>query len=126
MNLEKVKKVKQSKVFTVLDAIFVALIVAVIGLSAWLIYGESKQSVTIVAPDYKRSFPLDRDAVVKLDHLTVHIRSGKVWVTDADCSDKICERTGVISYAGQSIVCLPHGITVTIDGNGDLAWDLGG
>lgn len=125
MNLESVKKVKLSKAFTVLDAVIVAVIVAAIGISVWAIYRKPPTTVTVTAPDYERSFSLDVNAEIDLEHLTVHIESGKVWVTDADCADKICEHTGVISRAGQSIVCLPYGITVTISGESDLHWESG-
>ncbi|MCM1368435.1 MAG: NusG domain II-containing protein [Roseburia sp.] len=125
MNLENVKKVKRSKAFTVLDAVITAMLVVAIGVAAWAIYRKPPRSVVITAPDYERSFPIDIDTEVRLEHLTVHIESGKVWVSDADCADKICENTGSISRAGQSIVCLPHGITVTVSGESDLHWESG-
>ena len=37
-------------------------------------------------------------------------------VTDAGCPDKLCVRMGAVSRAGQSIVCLPGGIVVTVVG----------
>ena len=73
----------------------------------------------------RRTFSLDEDRTVVLEHITVHIENGKVWVTDADCADKVCERTGVISRGGQSIVCLPHGVVIRIGGESDLQWELG-
>lgn len=69
--------------------------------------------------------PLGKDGDVQLEHLTVHIRGGKVWVSDADCPDKVCERTGEIGRSGQSIVCLPNGVAVRITGDGDLQWEIG-
>ncbi len=123
MNFDNVKKVKHSKAFTVFDIIIVAVIAVAIGVSAWLIY--RKPALTVTAPDYARTFSLDEDRTVVLEHITVHIENGKVWVTDADCADKVCERTGVISRGGQSIVCLPHGVVIRIGGESDLQWELG-
>ena len=44
------------------------------------------------------------------------IRDGTVTMTSADCSDQTCVRTGGIRQAGQSIVCLPHRLVLTIVG----------
>lgn len=125
MNFENVKKVKRSKAFTAIDIIILIVLIAAIGVAAWLICRKPALTVTITAPSFERTYSLDEDRTVKLEHLTVHIENGKVWVTDADCADKICERTGVISRGGQSIVCLPHGVVVRIGGEDDLQWGLG-
>lgn len=127
MNFDKVKKVKRSKIFTALDIVLLAVVVLAIGLSFWIIYKAPSDglTVTVTAPDYKYVGLLSKDTVIELDHICVHVGNGKVWVTDADCNDKICERTGEISRAGQSIVCLPNNIVVTISGDGDLQWGVG-
>ncbi|MDE7422441.1 MAG: NusG domain II-containing protein [Lachnospiraceae bacterium] len=44
----------------------------------------------------------------------LRISDGKVWLTEADCPDKICVNTGKIQYLGQSIICLPHKVVVEI------------
>ncbi len=48
---------------------------------------------------------------------TIVVDNGQVYMTDADCPDKLCERTGRISRTGESIVCLPHRVVVEIQGN---------
>lgn len=125
MNFEILKKVKHSKAFTVLDGIIVAVIFAVIVLSAFVIYRVPPTVVSITAPDYYKEASLSDNADIFLDGLTVHISDGKVWVTEANCDDKTCEHTGKISRAGQSIVCLPNGIVVSIIGKSDLQWEIG-
>ena len=47
---------------------------------------------------------------------TVVIRDGGVSVTEADCPDKVCVNQGIIRYSGESIVCLPHKLVVTVVG----------
>ncbi|MFR4337598.1 MAG: NusG domain II-containing protein [Lachnospira pectinoschiza] len=37
-------------------------------------------------------------------------------MTDADCPDKLCVKTGMISKTGETIVCLPHRVVVEIIG----------
>ncbi len=125
MNIESVKKVKQSKPFTVFDAVIVAVLVAAIGISIWLIFRTPAATVTITAPDFSHEYSLDGDATVALDCLTVHISGGEVWVTDSQCRDGTCEHTGKISRAGQSIVCLPNGVVITVNGKSDLHWEIG-
>lgn len=44
----------------------------------------------------------------------LQISGGKVWLTDADCPDKICVNTGKIQHPGQSIICLPHKVVIEI------------
>lgn len=44
----------------------------------------------------------------------VYIHDGGAEVIDADCKDLICRKTGFISQPGQTIVCLPHKMVVTI------------
>ncbi len=51
----------------------------------------------------------------------VEVSDGRVRVADADCPDRLCVRQGWISYDGESIVCLPHRLVVTVRGTeGDL------
>ena len=49
----------------------------------------------------------------------VVINDGKVSMTEADCPDELCVKTGKISRAGETIVCLPHRVVVEIKGSPD-------
>lgn len=63
-------------------------------------------------------YPLSEDQVISVS--TVHgdneitIRDGAVCISKADCSNRICVQTGTISAPGQTIVCLPHRLSVEI------------
>lgn len=46
----------------------------------------------------------------------VIIKDGAVHMEEASCPDKVCIRQGTISETGQSIVCLPNRVIVTITG----------
>lgn len=48
--------------------------------------------------------------------LRVVVENSTVRVAQADCPSQDCVHTGAISRAGQSIVCLPARLTVTIEG----------
>lgn len=43
------------------------------------------------------------------------VNDGAAKVTDADCPDKLCVRQRSISKNGESIICLPHKLVITID-----------
>lgn len=59
--------------------------------------------------------PITRDAVIGLDGNTVTVEHGRVYMSDADCPDRICIQTGDASSA-RPIVCLPNGVIVTVGG----------
>jgi hypothetical protein len=42
------------------------------------------------------------------------IQNGEAYVTDASCPDGICEAHRPISKSGESIVCLPNRVVVTV------------
>ena len=44
------------------------------------------------------------------------IGEGQAWLTEANCPDLLCVRQGKIRYTGQSIICLPNRLTVTVEG----------
>lgn len=44
----------------------------------------------------------------------VKIHDGKVCVKEADCSNQTCVSLGTISKNGQTIICLPHKVEITI------------
>ena len=48
--------------------------------------------------------------------LTVTATGGAVSVTQSDCPGQDCLHTGRITRAGQSIVCLPEQVIVTLEG----------
>ena len=64
--------------------------------------------------------PLGEDTRIVLgegEHTnTLVIENGTARVVEASCPDQICVNQGAVRYAGESIVCLPHKLVVTIEG----------
>ena len=64
------------------------------------------------------AFPLSKDTeyVIPIDNgnNTLTITDGKASISFADCPDKICVAHKPISYDGESIVCLPHKVVVSV------------
>jgi hypothetical protein len=52
------------------------------------------------------------------------IEDGMAYLKEANCPDKTCVRTGKIRYVGQSIVCLPNDIAITVRGNSKDGVDI--
>ena len=44
------------------------------------------------------------------------IENGAAYIREAHCPDKTCVKKGKISYVGQSAVCLPNRVSVTVIG----------
>lgn len=53
----------------------------------------------------------------------LRIDDGAVWLESANCPDCLCVKQGKIRYAGESIICLPHGVVVELSGQDELALD---
>ncbi|MDO5539262.1 MAG: NusG domain II-containing protein [Eubacteriales bacterium] len=49
---------------------------------------------------------------------TIVVKDGAVSVTQANCPDLTCVRTGTISHTGEVIACLPHNLIITIEEGG--------
>lgn len=45
------------------------------------------------------------------------IKDGKAYITEANCRDKICVSHRAIDKTGETIVCLPHKLVVSIEGD---------
>lgn len=47
---------------------------------------------------------------------TLVIENGVAYMSYSSCPDHTCEQTGKIRYVGQSIICLPNRLSITIYG----------
>ena len=108
------------------DIIFIAallLIIAIIGLGFFLFRKEGSTVTVEVEGTVFGEYSLSRDTVVdiptgdgELNRLV--IRDGKAFVETATCPDGICVGHRPISRKGESIVCLPHQVVVTVTDKG--------
>ena len=67
----------------------------------------------------KKYTPAGEENRIEIDidgHNKVVISDGRVWMEEADCPDKLCMAQGKISQPGQTIICLPNRVMVTIRG----------
>ena len=110
------------------DIIFIAallVIVAAIGGGFFLLRPEGSTVTATVDGVTYGTYSLSVDTVVdiqtgdgQLNRLV--IQDGKAYVETATCPDGICASHRSISRRGESIVCLPHKVVITItDGQDD-------
>ena len=98
-----------------------------VALAAWgvLRLTREKGGEVIVTVDGQlaATIPLTVDATLPVGEgqgfrNVVEVSGGRVRVAEADCPDRLCVRQGWISWDGESIVCLPHKLVVTVRGTG--------
>lgn len=86
----------------------------------WLLPGAGAAVEVTVDGKVYATLPLDTPATLEIPGVggvnTLVIAEGRATVTHADCPDEVCVRTPAISRTGQSIVCLPHRVVVTVVG----------
>jgi len=64
--------------------------------------------------EYSLSEETSLDILSEYGYNRMYINDGHVEVTEADCADHICEKTGRISEKGEVICCLPHKLIIEI------------
>ena len=117
------KKEKRTfSLFRVWDLVILALVLCLIGGAIFLVFSPARGAYAEVYIDGKitATLPLKENTILTLDKIKIVVNGGKVWVEDADCPDKICEKTGKIYKKGQAIVCLPNKIVVRVTGKGEV------
>ena len=105
------------------DAILIAVLVILGGALALFLFATRQSGGTVrvqINGGTVMELPLNEDTRVTLgegEHTNILvIRDGTVQVVEASCPDQICVRHGAIRYEGESIVCLPHRLVVTVEG----------
>ena len=51
------------------------------------------------------------------------ISGGEASISEASCPDKVCVNSGSIRFDGQTIVCLPHKVVVSVVGGDESGLD---
>ena len=113
------------------DVILIAaltLTFALIG-ACLLLLGKQGDTVTVtVDGKLYGEYPLARDTAVEIlsegGHNLLVIRDGAALVEDASCPDGICAAHRPISRNGESIICLPNKVVISISSENENEHDL--
>ena len=106
------------------DVLFIAvllLIVALAGAAFFFLRGEGDSVTVSVDGKHYGTYPLRTALTLSIrtgegdtqENLLV-IRDGHAYVESATCPDGICAAHKPISREGESIVCLPHRVVITV------------
>ena len=88
-----------------------------------ILTGKTDHAQVVVSIDGNPygTYDLNTDQTVNINESNqIRIQDRTVRMIEADCPDQICVRSGEISAAGQSVVCLPNRVVVKITGVAQL------
>jgi hypothetical protein len=115
------------------DLIFIIAILVIVAIGATAMFflrGEGSAVRVEVDGTVIGTYPLSVDREVEIltgengeERNLLVIKDGKATVTAATCPDGICASHKPISREGESIVCLPHKVVITVIG-GEEAPDV--
>ena len=99
------------------------LLLAVLLILVPLLSSREGDILQISSPSGTVFYKLSEDREIALCEngisLTVRIENGSACVSHSDCPDGICCASGWISRSGESILCAPAGVTLTVKGGAD-------
>ena len=105
------------------DLLFIAAILLAAGLAFPFFRPQPSESLSRaeISVDGKTVMELDlsEDQVLTVDgagggYNRIQVRDGAVSVLEASCPDKVCVHTGTVRYPGETIVCLPNRMIITV------------
>ena len=97
------------------------LAIAIVGIFVLSLQTDGDHVSVSIAGEHYGEFPLNKNGewILKtgknnenLNVLVIH--EGKAFVANANCPDGICVNHRAISKNGESIICLPHQIVITV------------
>ena len=106
----------------------IILAICVCFFAAYMIFNHKSGSYVQIHVDGKlyKELPLNKDTTITIEGTggtnTLNIHNGYADMTDADCPDKLCVRQKKTHNSGETLVCLPHKVVVTVvsDKKGNL------
>ncbi len=102
--------------------------IAVIGvlllaaLAVWAVFGLKSRKGNVASVNYDGSvvmtIPLNEDGFYYVDAdlpVSLEVSGGAIRFVNSQCPDHICEGYGYISEVGESAVCMPAKVAVTVE-----------
>ena len=113
------------------DMIFIAALLALVAVfGACFLFSRAEGDTVTVTVDGKLfgEYSLSEDRTVEIRagegfNLLI-IEGGKARVAEASCPDGVCRAHNPISRDGESIICLPNKVVVTVGKSGGDAPDI--
>ena len=110
------------------------LLVAAVAYLIFVLAGTEGAYVTVTLDGrVLATYPLSRDTEYTIrsgdggERVNILvIKDGSAYVSEASCPDKICSEHRAIRNIGDTIVCLPHGVVISVTGEGSGGVDTSG
>lgn len=105
------------------DFILIAVVAAAAGILLFFLYGINGNSGAYVRLEIDGkvvdTLPLDVDTTREIEtgddgKNTLVIKDGYAKMVEANCPDGLCTNQKRISRSGESIICLPHKVVVSV------------
>lgn len=111
------KWLKKRDIILIISLLFIGIIALVI----WhFIYSDDGKYVTIEQRnELIGTYPLNVDKEIEIEHRDkvvnkIIIKDGYCYMEEAECPDHLCIKQGKVNKSGQTIVCLPNRVVVTV------------
>lgn len=78
--------------------------------------GELLRSIDLAAVTETQTFTVETEEGINV----IEVERGRIRVSDADCPDRVCVRSGWLSEGDIPIVCLPHGLVIRLSSGGEV------
>ena len=104
-------------------AVGLVLVTAALLLAFPLLFAAEGEILQITTSTEVQTYRLSEDREILLQEggveLVVVIENGEAYVRHSTCPDGVCRASGRISESGESILCAPAGVTLTVKGGAD-------
>ncbi len=102
------------------DLLLIGCLVLIAGLSSLFYFfaktDENAQVIITIDGQNYGTYLLKEETQIDIKGKnTLYIKNGRVQMVDADCKDQICVHHKPISKSGESIICLPNKLIVTVE-----------
>lgn len=110
------------------DFILIAVVAVIVGVILFFLYGVNNDAGTYVQIEVDgkivETLPIDTDTTREITSdengtNTLIIKDGYAKMTEANCPDGLCMNQKRISRNGESIICLPHKVVVSVVNEND-------
>ncbi len=111
----------QRSEFSKKEFIIITAVIALLAAAALIFYiiRDSGKTAVIMIDDKivsKEELSFDKEFEKDgIDGVVFEIKDGGIRVKSSDCPDKICVHTGFISKEGETIICMPKKLIVSIE-----------
>ena len=95
-----------------------------------LLTARAGGELVVTTPEGEQIYPLSEDAAFEIVSrgitLSVVIEDGAAYVKDSTCPDGVCRSTRAVSKRGETVLCAPAGVQLTVrGGDGDVDFVAG-